>query len=452
MAAPQAANSAKSPDTRPFGVRLREDLGRLRRSPRELWLIFGIKFLESVAYFAIYNLLNVYLSEDLGYSDQSAGVITSVWLTGVSVIMFFSGFVADSMGIRKAMIYAVFSVLIGRAIMAGTHDEILPLVGLGVSTWGVASMMPTMTAAVRRYTTPETVAFGFSFFYVVMNIGALVAPLTVGALRKWLKGGLDLGGLHLTTSQVIFTIATVVTALAAWIVMRLRDDTPAASTDGKPKKGPGAIFAEVSKERAFWGFMLFVSLLVLVRLIFQHAHQTWPKYTMRVIDKDFDWAFFWSINPAMVIVLTPVMTALTRGLSAFWCIVTGAFITAGSVFFLVASDTVAAQVAFVATLSVGECLWSPRLYEYTATIAPPGREASYMGLSQVPMFFAKMAVGGISGYLLTQYCPETGERQPHLMWAIIGATTLVGPIAILALRRVIEGHRDEPPTRQETPA
>jgi dipeptide/tripeptide permease len=282
-------------------------------------------------------------------------------------------------------------------------------------------MMPTMTAAVRRYTNRETVAFGFSFFYVVMNIGALVAPLTVGALRKWLKGGLDLGGLHLTTSQVIFTIATVVTALAAWIVMRLRDDTPAASTDGKPKKGPGAIFAEVSKERAFWGFMLFVSLLVLVRLIFQHAHQTWPKYTMRVIDKDFDWAFFWSINPAMVIVLTPVMTALTRGLSAFWCIVTGAFITAGSVFFLVASDTVAAQVAFVATLSVGECLWSPRLYEYTATIAPPGREASYMGLSQVPMFFAKMAVGGISGYLLTQYCPETGERQPHLMWAIIGA-------------------------------
>jgi hypothetical protein len=26
-----------------------------------------------VAYFAIYNLLNVYLSEDLGYSDQSGG-------------------------------------------------------------------------------------------------------------------------------------------------------------------------------------------------------------------------------------------------------------------------------------------------------------------------------------------------------------------------------------------
>lgn len=434
-------SSPSNPTTTPptpgaFFTRLRDDLASLRRSPSDLWLIYGIKFLESVAYFAIYNLLNVYLSEDLGYDDQQAGWITSTWLTGVSVIMFFSGFIADSIGIRRAMIWAVLSVLVGRTVMAVAHDQVLPLVGLFLSTWGVASMMPTMTAAVRRYTNKETVAFGFSFFYVVMNIGALVAPLTVGALRKWLKGGLDIAGQHLTTSQVIFTIAALVTGLAALFVIRLQADTPPENRG--PRKSPGMIFAEVSKERAFWGFMLFVSLLVLVRLIFQHAHQTWPKYTMRVIGDDFDWAFYWSINPAMVIVLTPIVTALTRGLSAFRCIVAGAFITAGSVFFIVFSDSIAAQVAFVATLSLGECMWSPRLYEYTATIAPPGREASYMGLSQVPMFFAKMVVGGVSGYLLSQYCPAEGERQPHLMWTIIGVTTLIGPIAIVALRRVIE--------------
>lgn len=430
------ATAPASPNPRPFGVALRADLGNLRRSPKDLWLIYIIKFLESVAYFAIYNLLNVYLSEDLGYDDVQAGWITSIWLTGVSVIMFFSGFIADSIGIKRAMAWAVASVLIGRGIMAATHDPVTPLVGLLISTWGVASMMPTMTAAVRRYTTKETVAFGFSFFYVVMNIGALVAPLTVGALRRWLKDGLDLGGLHLTTSQVIFSISALVTLIAAGFVLLLQVDRPVASAG--PKKGPTQIFAEVSKERAFWGFMLFVSLLVLVRLIFQHAHQTWPKYTMRVIDQDFDWAFYWSINPAMVILLTPFVTALTRARSAFWCIVGGAFITAGSVFFLAISDTVAAQVAFVVTLSIGECIWSPRLYEYTATIAPPGREASYMGLSQVPMFFAKMVVGGISGALLSAYCPETGERQPQLMWAIIGATTLIGPILIVLCRRIIE--------------
>ncbi|MBT9557322.1 MAG: hypothetical protein IV100_14880 [Myxococcales bacterium] len=54
------------------------------------------------------------------------------------------------------------------------------------------------------------------------------------------------------------------------------------------------------------------------------------------------------------------------------------------------------------------------------------------------MFFAKMAVGGISGALLSAYCPETGQRQPQLMWAIIGATTLISPILIVRCRRIIE--------------
>lgn len=437
-----APNSAAPADTRPFGQRLREDLGALAKSPKELWVVFGIKFLESVAHFAIYNLLTVYLSEDLGYTDKQAGGITGTWLTAVSVVMFFSGFVADSMGIRRAMLTSVLSVLIGRAIMAATHDPIMPIVGLAISTWGVASMIPTMTAAVRRYTTKDTVAFGFSLFYVVMNLGAFVAPLTVGSLRKWLKGGLDIASVHLTTSQVIYTIATIATLLAAILVTRLSPDAPAAPD--KPKQNPLGIFKEVSKEKAFWGFMIFVSLLVLVRLIFQHAHQTWPKYTMRVIDKDFDWAFYWSINPLMVMILTPFITTLTRSLSAFWCIVGGSVITASSVFFLVLSSSIEAQVGFVVLLSIGECIWSPRLYEYTAVVAPPGREASYMGLSQIPMFFAKPAVGWVSGWMLATWCPEVGERNPSLMWLVIGLTTLMGPIAIVAFRKIIE-RKDETP-------
>ena len=51
-------------------------------------------------------------------------------------------------------------------------------------------------------------------------------------------------------------------------------------------------------------------------------------------------------------------------------------------------------------LSVGEALWSPRLYEYAATIAPKGQEASYMALSSLPLFGAKLMVGITSGTML----------------------------------------------------
>ena len=62
-----------------------------------------------------------------------------------------------------------------------------------------------------------------------------------------------------------------------------------------------------------------------------------------------------------------------------------------------------------------------------------------MGLSQLPMFLAKPLVGGLSGWMLATWCPETGPRTSQMLWLVVGITTAIGPIAILGLRKVIEG-------------
>lgn len=432
-----------------FAAKLKRDLLALGDSPRELWIVYGIKFLESVAYFAVYNLLQVYLSEDLRYGDVEAGSIMGVWLTAVSVVMFFSGFVADSLGIRRSLLISIASCVVGRALVTFAESRGVALTGLFLMTWGIASMLPTMTAGVRRYTSTTTVAFGFSLFYVIMNLGAFVAARVVGAFRRWfaepetiaLPGGITL---NMTSSQLIFAVSLGVTILCVVLVALMRSDERVggdAAAAAAKHENPLKIFSEVAVEKAFWRFMLFITLLVLVRLIFQHAHQTWPKYTLREFGKDFPFADYWSLNPLLIIFLTPIATAFTRERSAFGTIVVGSLITAFSVVFMIGSTTVAASIAFIVMLSVGEALWSPRLYEYTSTIAPKGREASYMGMSQVPMFFAKMTVGFMSGSLLASYCPQEGPRNSAMLWTVIFATTLAGPILILALRRVIEGRR-----------
>ena len=441
-------------DTRPFFTALRQDVRALGGSPRELWILFGVKFLESVAYFALTNLLVLYLSEDLHYGDVEAGDIYGTWTTAISVMTFFAGIVADAIGIRTALTVSVASCLLGRIVLGLTTDRTLVLVGLAVSAWGTASMLPTMIAAVRRYTGKDTVAFGYSFFYVVMNVGAVVAPITIGALRRFFPRPVALrlpllGSVHWSSSQLMFLVAAGATLLAMVLVTTLRKDadvpTAVAAEPAPARQNPLKLVAQMGRERAFWGFMLFVTLLVFVKLIFQHAHQTWPKYTLREFGSTFDFAWYWSINPFMVMVFTAPMTALTRRYSAFWCIVVGACVTAASVFFMAASTSVWASVAFIITLSIGEMLWSPRLYEYTATIAPKGREASYMGLSSLPLFFAKMQVALMSGRLLAAYCPETGERSSRTMWLVIGLITLVGPLLIVALRKVIEPRREAAP-------
>lgn len=461
MAAPHTAAGITASEKDPRGIieRISDDLRLLRKAPRELWMIFMVKFLESVAYFAIYNLINVFLSEDLGMTDIEAGVWSGNWLLAISIVTFFSGFIADSMGIRNAIVISIISCTLGRCMISFSSERWVVLAGLFVMTWGVASMMPTMTAAVRKYTNKNSVSLAFSLFYVIMNMGAFVAPRLISYYRKQFADGQTLelpvlGAWQFTSSQSVFLIGFSVTVLSLLITLFgiRRDDVverylqtnnlvEESKTDAEKKRNPIDIFMEVIRESAFWRFILFVSLLVLVRLIFQHAHLTWPKYTMREFGKDFDWASYWSINPLMIIFITPFVTAATKKLSAFYCIVIGSIISGLSVFAMAISTSIEASIFFIVILSLGEALWSPRLYEYMAVIAPKGREGSYMGMSQLPMFLAKPVVGFLSGALLTQYCPVEGERNSQIMWLIVGVTTLLGPVLILALRSVIQGQK-----------
>jgi hypothetical protein len=98
------------------------------------------------------------------------------------------------------------------------------------------------------------------------------------------------------------------------------------------------------------------------------------------------------------------------------------------------------DLLFVLFLSVGEALWNPRLYEYTAAVAPKGQEASYMSLSFLPYFIAKFFVGMFSGNLLNHYCPATGARHSETMWLIIALMTLTTPVGLLLFGRFIRVH------------
>jgi dipeptide/tripeptide permease len=423
-------------------VPLGESLRALAASPRELWIVYTMKLFESVAYFAIYSVLVLYLSDDLGYSDLEAGGLAGTWLTAVSLVVFVSGFVADSLGVRRALALAAASCVAGRGLLALGGGEGATLLGLTVMVWGVASLKPTMNAAVRAYTGPATVAFAFSLYYVLMNLGAFVQGPLISHFRATFPAGTVLWGLTFSSSELVFLVAFGASCVNLALSVFLRDP-PAPAT---PAANPLQAAREVLSESTFWRFLGFVALLTMVRLVFQHAHLTWPKYALREFGETFPYASYWSINPAMIVLLTPFVTALTRRWPVYPTIVAGALLSALSVFSMAASTTVAASVVFIVVLSLGEAVWSPRLYEYTATIAPRGRESSYMGLSELPLFLAKPVVGFLSGWMLQTYCPADGARASSTMWLWIGLMTLAAPVAMVFLRGALDADQRSPAT------
>ncbi len=170
-------------------------------------------------------------------------------------------------------------------------------------------------------------------------------------------------------------------------------------------------------------------------------------------------------NGILIVLLVPIVGALTQQISAYRMVVVGSMISAGSVFIMALPPSWFAGLAsgwlgqtigsiylgqhapvnpyyvmivlYVLLLSLGEALWSPRLYEYTAAIAPKGQEASYMALSYLPYFLAKLVVGFFSGRLLAAYCPETGPRDSGTLWLIIALMTVITPIGLIIFRKVI---------------
>jgi hypothetical protein len=106
----------------------------------------------------------------------------------------------------------------------------------------------------------------------------------------------------------------------------------------------------------------------------------------------------------MIIVLVPMITGATSSVVLLVMIHWGMYVSALSVLFLAFSTSLWACVMFDITLSVGESLWSPRLYACTTSVAVEGREGTYMTLSSASLFLANLPVGFMSGKLLLRYC------------------------------------------------
>jgi hypothetical protein len=93
---------------------------------------------------------------------------------------------------------------------------------------------------------------------------------------------------------------------------------------------------------------------------------------------------------------------------------------------------------FTILMSIGEAIWSPRLYEYTASIAPKGQEATYMSLSMLPFFVAKFGVGLLSGLLLSWYVPETGAKNSQMLWLWVTLMAAICPIGLFFGRKFLK--------------
>jgi len=479
----------------------------LRTAPRELWIIYFAYILENLAYkTGAASVLPLWLSSDLGFDDVKAGAMVAGWSAIMTLITVFVGSLTDAMGIRRTFLLGFSICLISRIVMASTLNRWIALPGgLYLQAMGLALMVPVMTAAVKRYTNAAQRTVAFSLYYALMNLGfaggdwildrvRATPPKGLGEHGSWILPWL---GMEFSTYRVLILMSVVFTIpglLVVWGLVRdgvemTETGIKITTTKGVDSRGKswlamlrentnntavktGKIFSGLWAQPAFYRFLLFMTLVVGVKMIFFHLNYTFPKYAIRELGDGAPFARMTGmLNSLLIVVLVPICGVLSQKISAYRMVTIGSLISALSVFFIalppelfkpladgwpghaiahlwlgvdgtVVNPLYVSVFLFVVLLSIGEALWSPRLYEYAAAIAPRGQEASYMALSLLPFFGAKLLVGGISGPLLTHFCPAEGPRNSSMMWLIIGGIALLTPVGSYLFRKSIQVHED----------
>jgi MFS family permease len=447
---------------------------------RELWLTFLLKLLIYVAYSVTNKTMVLWLSRDLGYSDQAAGAIVGWgWAPAMTVFTLLAGSLTDAIGLKRTFYLGVAICTVARAVMVTTTIPWLALsCGVLPLAIGEALGTPVLLAATRRYSTTAQRSMSFSLIYMVMNVGYLAAGYIFDFVRR--SGGhFTLFGFEPTTHQQLFMVSLAIEIVIFPAIYFLRRDeaeraqshTRSASLLGglaqtvrQSARETVQLFGRLIGQSAFKRILFFFLLIGFLKAIFLQMDYVFPKFGDRVLGMGAPVGRLANINGWMIIVLAPLVGALTQRLSAYRMVIIGGVICAAGVFIMALPTTwflAAAESGFghwlghsylglqgtihpyyvmtafyLIVFSVGEAFYSPRVYEYAAAIAPSGQEASYGALAYLPFLVGKLLIGS-AGWVLAAFVPEQGPRRPELMWLTFALAASVAPIGLIVFRRYI---------------
>jgi dipeptide/tripeptide permease len=425
----------------------------------------SVELLERLAYYAVFIVITLYLSNVWGFSDVEAGVISGTFSAFLYLLPTFAGAYADRIGFRSAIILAFSLLTLGYSGLGllPTMLESAGLVNYEMTTtfsglessylrWSIVPVLvlivlggsfikAVISGTVARETTSETRARGYAVFYMMVNIGAFTGKTVVDPLRKSMG---DQGLVYLNFFSAAMTLLALVAVFFFY---------KSAKTEGQGKS-----FAEIG--RGMWKVLTNARLMILILIISgfwmiqSQMYATMPKYVIRLIGEDASPGWYANVNPLIVFVLVNFITSFMKKRTAITSMTIGmliiplsALVMAGGT--LVGTDYIMGlhPVAFmmivgIAMQAVAECFISPRFLEYFSLQSPKGEEGLYLGFSHLHSFFSYLFAFGLSGFLLEKYLPDprgfaspeayaAATQNAHYIWFVFVGIGLVSAVALL---------------------
>ena len=415
---------------------------------RIYWTANIVELFERAAYYAVFIAITLYLTNIVGFNDVWAAWISGIFSAGLYLLPPFTGALADRIGFRKAIILAFGLLTAGYFSLGAFPYKAIVMPSLLIVMIGGSLIKPVITGTIAKTTSEETRAKGYSIFYSIVNIGAFLGKTFAFPLR------INLG---LKSINYYSALMTFVALIVVFIIYKNQDAAQAKKTFKEVLNGFVRVFTNVR----------LITLIFIVSgfwIIQSQLYATMPKYVIRTVGENASPEWIANVNPFVVMICVVWITNITKKIKAVTSMNIGMLIMPFSALLMASSyllmSITGQSVNFFGLFSahpitvmmiigiifqgLAECFISPRYLEYFSLQAPRGQEGLYIGFGYLYSFFANILGFGISGYLLTAYCPDPKTLSPEMLvhaydkayyiWFYFAGIALTAGIALMIYR------------------
>ena len=378
-----------------------------KQFPRTFWVANSVELLERWAWYGLFNVLAIYLTSYLGFSQDQKGWLMGTVTAMVYFLPVFTGAISDKIGYKVSLITAFTLYFIGFFLMGKMHSYISVFAAFAIVGLGAAIFKPIISATISKTTNEKNTILGFGIFYMMVNIGALIGPVVSSKLREvdW---------------QLVFYSSMFAIALNIILVIFLYKEPDRVKNTDPLGKTIAKIARNIWIAITDWKFLLFLLLIVGFWTMYNQLFFTLPVFVEQWVDTSILYNALHKIWPALanfignghgyvnpemllnmdaffIILFQLIISSIVTRMKPIRAMVIGFFIASIGVSMMFIFKNPLFTVLAILVFSIGEMTGSPTITSYIGLIADKDKKALYMGMSFLPVAGGNFLGGYLSG-------------------------------------------------------
>jgi proton-dependent oligopeptide transporter, POT family len=378
-------------------------LSKLQNFPSSFWLVIMFEFFERGAYYGMMSILSIYLTEQLGFSKQSVGVMKGTIQPLLYFLPVFTGAIADRMGYRRTLMIAFALLGTGYLLTSQTTGYTAVFLSLVIMGLGAGTFKPIISGTIGRVTTHDNSTLGFGIFYWSINLGAFLFPMFIVPFLKTIAWS------YVMIASAVCTAGMLLPTL--FFFKEPAKNTPAKESFSQILRD---IFRKLAMVLSDWRFILFIFIYSWFWILYFQMFDSVLWYVNDFVDASplnqwvtavsgirwkFDVEHVTVINALTIIALQIGVSAIVNKTKALPTMITGVTFATIGMAILAINTNIWVFLLGIIIFSLGEMTAHPKFFSYLSAIAPADKKATYMGFGFLYGAFGSF-IGGILGAFL----------------------------------------------------